>query len=47
MTMEALLNKEEAVSIGQRLIWTLDRIRGQSGALNCPAICEINGPLEV
>ncbi|MFZ5638800.1 MAG: condensation domain-containing protein [Pseudomonadota bacterium] len=31
--------------MGQRLLWALDRYRGESGALNCPALCRVEGPL--
>lgn len=34
-------------SAGQRLLWLLDRYRGQGGALNCPMACRIRGPLDV
>jgi hypothetical protein len=33
-------------SVGQRLLWFLDRHRGGSGALNCPMVCRILGPLD-
>jgi hypothetical protein len=33
-------------TVGQRLLWALDRYRGESGALNCPALCRIEGPLQ-
>ena len=33
-------------SVGQRLLWFLDRHRGHSGALNCPMVCRIRGPLD-
>ncbi len=28
------------------MLWVLDRYRGESGALNCPALCRIDGPLQ-
>lgn len=34
-------------SIGQRLLWFLDRNRTGGIALNCPLVCELDGPLEV
>lgn len=37
----------EHATLGQRLLWSLDRLRGASGALNCPAACYIDGPLDV
>ncbi|WP_202638501.1 condensation domain-containing protein [Bailinhaonella thermotolerans] len=33
-------------SAGQRLLWFLDRYRGAGGALNCPMVCRIGGPLD-
>lgn len=38
---------ESQPSIGQSLLWFLDRYRGEEGALNCPTLCRIRGPLEV
>lgn len=38
--------REIPASAGQRLLWFLDRYRGQSGALNCPMTCRIKGPLD-
>jgi hypothetical protein len=35
--------REVPASAGQRLLWFLDRYRGQSGALNCPMTCRIRG----
>lgn len=32
-------------SVGQRLLWFLDRYRGDNGSLNCPLLCRIRGPL--
>jgi hypothetical protein len=37
----------EHATLGQRLLWSLDRLRGESGALNCPALCSIEGPLDI
>ncbi len=39
--------EELETSVGQRLLWFLDRYRGDGGALNCPAMCRIRGPLDV
>lgn len=33
-------------SFGQRLLWILDRYRGAGGALNCPMLCRLHGPLD-
>ncbi|MEU3502824.1 condensation domain-containing protein [Streptomyces hundungensis] len=38
--------REMEPSVGQRLLWFLDRYRGQDGALNCPMMCRIRGPLD-
>lgn len=35
----------ELATVGQRLLWSLDHIRGHTGALNCPAMCYFNGSL--
>lgn len=35
--------RQVPASAGQRLLWFLDRYRGQSGALNCPMVCRIRG----
>ncbi len=35
--------REAPASVGQRLLWFLDRYRGQTGALNCPMICRVHG----
>jgi hypothetical protein len=37
---------EAPASLTQRLLWALDRYRGGRGALNCPVLCEISGPLD-
>jgi hypothetical protein len=37
---------ESQPSIGQTLLWFLDRYRGEEGALNCPTLCRIRGPLD-
>jgi hypothetical protein len=37
---------EVPASIGQRLLWVLDHYRGHEGALNCPVLCRIRGPLD-
>ncbi|MEV7795972.1 condensation domain-containing protein [Streptomyces sp. NPDC087512] len=33
-------------SVGQSLLWFLDRYRGEEGALNCPTLCRIRGLLD-
>jgi hypothetical protein len=33
-------------SVGQRLLWMLDRYRSGQGALNCPLLCRLRGPLD-
>lgn len=33
-------------SVGQTLLWFLDRYRGEEGALNCPTLCRIRGSLD-
>lgn len=33
-------------SVGQTLLWFLDRYRGEEGALNCPTLCRLRGPLD-
>lgn len=38
--------RETEPSVGQKLLWFLDRYRGQDGALNCPMMCRIDGPLD-
>ncbi|MER7141826.1 condensation domain-containing protein [Streptomyces xanthochromogenes] len=48
-SLSAVGNSEEREtepSVGQRLLWFLDRYRGQDGALNCPMMCRIRGPLD-
>lgn len=37
---------ESQPSIGQTLLWFLDRYRGEEGALNCPTLCRVRGPLD-
>ncbi|MEU6476622.1 condensation domain-containing protein [Streptomyces sp. NPDC047017] len=39
--------REIEPSAGQRLLWFLDRYRGHDGALNCPMMCRIRGPLDI
>jgi NRPS condensation-like uncharacterized protein len=34
-------------SIGQRLLWYVDHYRGDDGALNCPVLLRLRGPLDV
>lgn len=38
---------EFSPSVGQRLLWFLDRYRGDNGALNCPTMCRLRGRLDV
>jgi hypothetical protein len=38
--------REVQASIGQRLLWLLHEYHGESGALNCPVVCRIEGPLD-
>lgn len=33
-------------SVGQTLLWFLDRYRGEEGALNCPVLCRVRGDLD-
>lgn len=37
---------EAACSSGQRLLWFMDHYRGEDGALNCPAVLRLSGPLD-
>lgn len=37
---------ETRPSVGQTLLWFLDRYRGEEGALNCPTLCRLRGPLD-
>ncbi len=37
---------EIEASVGQRLLWFLDRYRGEAGALNCPTMCRLSGELD-
>jgi hypothetical protein len=39
--------REVPASIGQRLLWFLDHYRGAGGALNCPVLLRIHGPLDL
>jgi len=39
--------REAPASVGQRLLWLLDRYRARDAALNCPIICRMDGPLEI
>jgi Condensation domain len=41
-----MADRRVPASIGQRLLWFLDRHRGAGGALNCPMVCEVRGPLD-
>lgn len=37
---------ETQPSVGQTLLWFLDRYRGEEGALNCPTLCRLRGPVD-
>ena len=39
--------RKEPASIGQRVLWQMDHHRGGHGALNCPLLLRIDGPLDV
>ncbi|HTB49608.1 MAG TPA: condensation domain-containing protein [Solirubrobacteraceae bacterium] len=39
--------REEKASIGQRVLWQMDHHRGGHGALNCPLLLRLDGPLDV
>ncbi|MFI6491067.1 condensation domain-containing protein [Streptomyces sp. NPDC050564] len=45
--MGSIEEREIEPSVGQRLLWFLDRYRGHDGALNCPMMCRIRGPLDI
>lgn len=34
-------------SVAQRLLWVLERFRGQYGSANCPVVLRLRGPLDV
>ena len=38
--------REEPASIGQRMLWLIDRHRGDQGALNYPVLVRARGPLD-
>jgi hypothetical protein len=38
--------RQAPASYGQRLLWFLQRLVGNSGALNCPMVVRVRGPLE-
>lgn len=38
--------REEPASIGQRMLWLIDRHRGAEGALNYPVLARARGPLD-
>lgn len=38
--------REEPASIGQRMLWLIDRHRGEEGALNYPVLARARGPLD-
>jgi hypothetical protein len=39
-------SSEVPATIGQRLLWMMDHHRSGYGALNCPLLCRIRGPLD-
>ncbi len=39
--------REIPASVGQRLLWYVDRYRGQAGELNCPFVLRVRGRLDV
>ena len=39
--------QEVPASIGQRVLWQMDHHRGGHGALNCPLLVRLNGPLDL
>jgi hypothetical protein len=39
--------REALASVGQRLLWFLDRNRTGGIALNCPVVCALDGPLDI
>ncbi len=41
-----MVTRSAPASVGQRLLWFLDRYRGAGGALNCPMACRIRGPAD-
>lgn len=38
--------REEPASVGQRMLWLIDRHRGDQGALNYPVLARARGPLD-
>lgn len=38
--------REEPASVGQRMLWLIDRHRGGEGALNYPVLARVRGPLD-
>jgi NRPS condensation-like uncharacterized protein len=38
---------EAPASLGQRLLWFMDHYRGGDGALNCPIVFRLRGPLNI
>ena len=40
------MGRELPASVGQRLLWVLDHYRGDDGALNCPVLFRVRGPLD-
>ena len=41
-----MTNRQSPASVGQRLLWFLDRYRGHTGALNCPMVCRLRGAVD-
>ncbi|MEU5695066.1 condensation domain-containing protein [Actinosynnema sp. NPDC020468] len=41
-----MVTRDSPASTGQRLLWLLDHHRGAEGALNCPLLCRLRGPLD-
>jgi hypothetical protein len=39
--------REEPASVGQRVLWQMEHHRGAHGALNCPLLLRLDGPLEI
>lgn len=41
-----LKKREIHASVGQRLLWLKSEYEGRTGALNCPVLCRVGGPLD-
>ena len=39
--------REAPASLGQRLLWLLEQYRPGTATLNCPVVCQLDGPLDV